>query len=98
MVFTADYGAYIQFWVGITLLTIISSIIIIWLGVANGDKYTADDTNAHAEDFGGVIAESHGPITTFLWVVYAVLVIWTLAYLWIHRAEFYELLLLNPLL
>lgn len=96
MAFTPDYAEYIMFWVWMTLLTIISSIVIIWLGVTNGDKYSLEDSNAHAEEFGGVIAESNGPITGFLWVLYIVLATWTVAYLWLHRAEFYQLLYFNP--
>lgn len=88
MSFTAVYEAYIQYFVWITVITIIGSLLMIWLCVKNGDKYLQEDSNAHAEEFGGVIAESHGPITTFLYVIYVILILWTLAYLWVHWGEF----------
>ncbi|KXS43695.1 MAG: hypothetical protein AWU59_950 [Methanolobus sp. T82-4] len=91
MAFAPEYAIHIQFWVWMTFLTIFSSIAIIWLGVENGDKYSKEDSNAHAEEFGGVIAESHGPITNFLWVIYVILTIWTIAYFWLHWSEFSSL-------
>ncbi|WMW22970.1 hypothetical protein RE476_03850 [Methanolobus mangrovi] len=47
-----------------------------------------EDSNSHAEEFGGIIAESHGPITIFLYVVYFILLVWTIAYFVIHWGEF----------
>lgn len=91
MVFTESYGSLINFYVWLTISIIIAIIIGVWLAIKNGDKYSLEDANAHAEEFGGVIAESHGPITTFLYVSYAIMILWALAYLWQHWSEFADL-------
>lgn len=88
MSFTVEYGAYVNYFVWLTLMIIFSGVILIWLSIKNGDQYSQEDANSHAVEFGGVIAESHGPVTTFLYVIYFVLLIWTIAYFWVHWAEF----------
>jgi len=86
--FTLEYAAYLREFVWLTLIVIFAFLFLAWLVLRGTDEYSIEDANAHAEDFGGVIAESHGPVTFFLWVSYAFLLIWTLAYLWVHRMEF----------
>ena len=91
MVFTESYGSLINLYAWLTVTIIFAASIGAWLTVRNGDKYTIEDTNAHAEKFGGVIAESHGPLTDFLYVSYAIMIIWALAYLWQHWSEFIKI-------
>lgn len=88
MVFTEIYGSLVNLYVWLTIAIIFAAVTGIWLTVRSGDKYSIEDANAHAEEFGGVIAESHGPVTDFLYVGYAVMIIWALAYLWEHWGEF----------
>lgn len=88
MVFTENYGTLISLYILLTISIIFATLIGIWLTVKSGDKYTIEDANAHAEEFGGVIAESHGPLTDFLYVSYAVMILWALIYLWQHWSEF----------
>jgi hypothetical protein len=91
MVFTESYGSLINFYVLLTIVIIIGILIGVWLAVKSGDKYSPEDANAHAEEFGGVIAESHGPITDFLYVIYLVVILWAVVYLWEHWSEFANL-------
>lgn len=91
MSFTASYGSFIQFYVWLVIGLIFSIAIGIWLAVRSGDKYSIEDANAHAEDFGGIIRESHGPLTTFLIVIYVIILVWTIAYFWVHWDEFVHL-------
>lgn len=91
MSFAPAYGSFIQFYVWLTVLIIFSILIGIWLAVKSGEKYTLEDASAHAEEFGGIIGESHGPLTTFLIVSYIVVIVWTLVYLWVHWDEFVHL-------
>lgn len=88
MVFTESYESLMNIYVWLTIAVIFSTLVGIWLTVKSGDKYSIEDANAHAEEFGGIIAESHGPVTDFLYVSYAVMILWALAYLWMHWHEF----------
>ncbi len=88
MSFTIEYAAYVNSFVWLTILIVFSGLVFIWLSAKNQDYYSLEDANSHAEDFGGVITESHGPITTFLYVVYLILLVWTIAYFAAHWAEF----------
>jgi len=88
MVFTESYASLINLYVWLTIAIIFATLIGIWLTVRSGDKYSIEDANAHAEEFGGVIAESHGPLPDLLYVSYAVMIIWALVYLWQHWNEF----------
>lgn len=88
MVFTESYASLINTYTWLTIAIIFATLMGIWLTVRSGDKYSIEDANAHAEEFGGVIAESHGPLTDFLYVSYAVMILWALVYLWMHWNEF----------
>ena len=59
-----------------------------WLIVKSSDEYSVEETEENAEDFAGEVKESHGPVTTWLWVVYIGLITWAIAYLIQHIAEF----------
>jgi len=91
MVFTESYASLINLYVWLTVAIIFATLIGILLIVRSGDKYSIEDANAHAEEFGGIIAESHGPLTDFLYVCYAVMIVWALIYLWQHWSEFTSL-------
>jgi hypothetical protein len=84
MSFTIEYAAYVNSFVWLTILIAFSGLVFIWLSAKNQDHYSLEDANSHAEEFGGVIAESHGPITTFLYVIYFILLVWTIAYFAAH--------------
>lgn len=88
MVFTESYSSTINLYFWLTITIIFTILIGIWLTIRSGDRYTVEDANAHAEEFGGVIAESHGPLPDFLYVSYAVMVLWGIIYLWQHWSEF----------
>ena len=88
MSFTMEYGTYVNSLVWLTVLIVLSSLIFVWLSAKNKDQYSFEDANSHAEEFGGVIAESHGPITTFLYVLYFIMLVWTIAYFAAHWGEF----------
>ncbi|MDK2825306.1 hypothetical protein SAMN04488589_2594 [Methanolobus vulcani] len=88
MSFTMEYASYVNSLAWLTVLIVLSSLIFVWLSAKNKDHYSLEDANSHAEEFGGVIAESHGPITIFLYVVYIILFVWTVAYFMAHWAEF----------
>lgn len=88
MSFTAEYAAYLNNMEWLTVFVILSGMILIWLSAKNRDHYSLEDANSHAEEFGGVIAESHGPVTVFLYVVYFILLVWTIAYFMVHWSEF----------
>ncbi|NJD53652.1 MAG: hypothetical protein FIB07_12380 [Candidatus Methanoperedens sp.] len=81
----------INSYVWLTIVIIAGILAGVWLAVKSGDKYSPEDASAHAEEFGGVIAESHGPITDFLYVSYAIMILWALVYLWQHWSEFMHL-------
>ena len=84
--------AYIVFvdptfaYIGMGIVAI--AVILIWLMVRSSNEFTVEDTEKNADDFAGVIKDSHGPVTTWLWVAYAVIIIWAIAYLIQHAAEF----------
>ncbi|WP_321419981.1 hypothetical protein [uncultured Methanomethylovorans sp.] len=88
MSFTPEYASYINYFVWLTILVVLSSLILIWLSAKNQDHYSLEDANSHAEEFAGIIAESHGPITAFLYVLYVILLVWTIAYFAVHWGEF----------
>jgi hypothetical protein len=70
-------------------LTIVAAVVILmWLMVKSSDEFSVEGTEANAEEFAGAIKESNGPVSTWLWVAYAVMVIWAVAYLIQHAGEF----------
>ena len=63
---------------------VITTALIMW----SGHNYSVHDTQAHSIDFGRVIREGHGGITVFLWIWYALTIVWTVAYFALHASEF----------
>lgn len=72
----------------LVLLFVGATVAAIALAMASGDRYSQRDAEAHAADYAGVIREAHGPLTAFLWASYAVIGVWTVAYLVMHWSEF----------
>jgi hypothetical protein len=63
------------FW--IALASLVFSAVMLWLSVVGNGRPRAKDSEVHAEGFAGVVREGHGGMTIFLWVSFALLVIWT---------------------
>jgi hypothetical protein len=72
----------------ITLLSIAAVVVLAVLLLWSGKGYSVRDAQSHAEDYGGVIKEGHGGVTVFLWVLFAVILIWTVVYFGMHAGEF----------
>jgi hypothetical protein len=72
----------------ISIAIIAASAILMWLMVKSSGEFTVEDTEANAEEFAGTMKESQGPVTSWLWVAYAVMIIWAVVYLIQHSAEF----------
>jgi hypothetical protein len=72
----------------ITLAIIAAGSILMYLMVKSSDEFSVEETEKNSDDFANVIRDSHGPVTTWLWVAYIVMMIWVIAYLIQHGAEF----------
>ncbi len=71
-----------------TLFLIAAVSIVIYLVVRSSNDFSVEETEKNSEDFAGEVRDSNGPVTKWLWVVYAGLIIWALAYLVQHWSEF----------
>ena len=67
---------------------IIGFSVLIWLIVRSSNEYTQAENELHADEFAGVIRDSHGPVTTWLWVAFIALTVWMIAYFIQHMGEF----------
>ncbi len=76
------------FYAYVTIAIIAAGSILMYLMVKSSDEFSVEETEKNADDFAGVIKDSHGPVTKWLWVAYIVIVIWAIAYLIQHSAEF----------
>jgi hypothetical protein len=74
------------FW--IALASLVFSVLMLWLIVVGNGRARAGDSEAHAEGFAGVVREGHGGMTVFLWVSFALLVLWTVYYFVAHAQQF----------
>ena len=72
----------------ITVAIIAAGSILMYLMVKSSDEFSVEETEKNSDDFANVIRDSHGPVTTWLLVAYIVMVIWVIAYLIQHSAEF----------
>jgi len=72
----------------VTLAVIAAGSILMYLMVRSSDEFSIEETENNADEFAGVIRDSHGPVTSWLWVAYIVMVIWLIAYVIQHSAEF----------
>jgi hypothetical protein len=90
-----DLGAFMVYIVAvdpiyayITVAIIVAGSILMYLMVKSSNEFSVEETEENSDDFAGVIRDSHGPVTSWLWVAYIVMVIWAIAYLIQHSAEF----------
>ena len=74
------------FW--IAAASLVFSVVMLWLLVAGNGRSRAGDPEAHAEGFAGVVREGHGGMTAFLWVSFALLILWTVYYFVAHAQQF----------
>jgi len=72
----------------IAVAIIAAGSILMYLMVRSSDEFSVEETEKNSDDFAGVIKDSHGPVTIWLWVAYIVMLIWAIAYLIQHSAEF----------
>jgi hypothetical protein len=72
----------------LTLILVGAGVLLIYLIVKSSDEFSVEETEASSEDFAGEVRDSKGPVTKWLWAVYAALIIWALAYLIQHWGEF----------
>jgi hypothetical protein len=72
----------------VTLAIVAAGSILMYLMVKSSDEFSVEETEKNSDDFAGVIRDAHGPVTTWLWVAYIVIIIWAIAYLIQHSAEF----------
>jgi hypothetical protein len=77
-----------SFYAWVTFGIIAAASILMYLMVRSSDDFTVEEMEENSDDFAGVIRDSHGPVTKWLWVAYLVMVIWAIAYLIQHIAEF----------
>jgi uncharacterized protein (UPF0333 family) len=70
------------------VILIAASAVTIYLSMVSGTRYSQHDAESHAADYASVIKEAHGPLTAFLWVSYAAIVVWMVVYLVQHGGEF----------
>ena len=71
-----------------TVVLVAATIVLLYLILRSGHGYSVEDTEAHATEYAGVIKEGHGGMTAFLWIAYAAMALWTIAYLVQHADEF----------
>jgi hypothetical protein len=72
----------------ITLAVIAAGSILMYLMVKSSDEFSVEETEKNSDEFAGEIRDSHGPITSWLWIAYIVMIIWAIAYLIQHSVEF----------
>ena len=74
--------------VTVVLGIIAIAILLLVLLLRSGHGYSVNDAESHASEYGGVIREGHGGMTSFLWVLFIFMAIWTVVYFIQHAAEF----------
>jgi uncharacterized membrane protein len=72
----------------ITVGIVAAGTLLMYLMVKSSDEFTVEETEKNSDEFAGVIKDSHGPIPTWLWVAYIVMMVWAIAYLIQHISEF----------
>ena len=76
------------FYAYLSIFIIVAGSILMYLIVKSSGEFTVEETEKNADEFAGMVKDSHGPVTTWLWVAYIALVIWAIAYIIQHAAEF----------
>jgi hypothetical protein len=77
-----------SFYAWVTIAVVAAASILMYLMVRSSDDFTVEEMEKNSDDFAGVIRDSHGPVTKWLWIAYIVMVIWAIAYFIQHIAEF----------
>jgi hypothetical protein len=77
-----------DFYAYVTVGIVAAGVILMYLMVKSSDEFTVKETEENSDEFAGIIKDSHGPVTTWLWVAYIVMVVWAIAYLIQHISEF----------
>jgi hypothetical protein len=72
----------------LALIIVGAGVLLIYLIVKSSDEFSVEETELNSDSFAGEIRDSHGPVTKWLWTVYIALVVWAIAYLLQHWAEF----------
>ena len=72
----------------IALILVVSMAVLIYLAVRSGERYGHHDAHVHSEEYAGIIREGHGPLTVFLIISYAIILLWTAIYFGTHASEF----------
>jgi hypothetical protein len=72
----------------LALVLVGTGVLLMYLIVRSSDEFSVEETEANSEDFASVIRDSKGPVTKWLWAAYIGLVVWAVAYLIQHWAEF----------
>jgi hypothetical protein len=72
----------------LALVFVGATVLVIYLIVRSSDEFSVEDTEANSEDFAGLVRDSKGPVTKWLWAVYIALAVWAIAYLIQHWGEF----------
>jgi hypothetical protein len=72
------------FTVGFILVT----ALLLYLALRAGRGYSVEDTQAHAETFGGVVQEGHGGVTAFVAVWTIAILTWATVYLIQHWSQY----------
>lgn len=62
--------------------------VALYFAVLSGKKYEHHDADSHAVEYAGIIKEGHGPLTLFLFVAYAAVLVFTISYAVQHRSDF----------
>ncbi len=72
----------------ITLFSIAGIVVLTILLLRAGKGYSVRDAQSHAEDYAGEIKEGHGGLPLFLWLLFSLMLIWTIVYFVMHASEF----------
>jgi hypothetical protein len=84
----ADIVMVNPFYIYVSLIIIAAGSILMYLIVRSSSEFSVTETEKNADEFAGGIKDSHGPVTSWLWIVYIGLIIWAIAYLIQHASEF----------
>lgn len=64
------------------LLVLLAAVIVaVFFAVKSGDRYSVEDAERDAVDFAGIVTEASGPVTIFLVIAFAALIVWGIVYL-----------------
>jgi hypothetical protein len=75
-----------MFWV--TLGSVLTFVLLLILLLISGSRYPVSKVEDSAIDYGGAAKEGHGTMTTFLWVTFSGMFVWTIIYFVLHWHEF----------